>query len=203
MQFLCRQLAAVKTSPRPRAGRVLFTSRFAPIAVASTLSYHPLMNCSCGADFASAEYRDHRVWRCTGCGDLFVPTESLARLLSNLTRSFDDDGLKALRAQCRERIENLVGSNVKVELRVYQDCPVCHATMTRRSFAPGSGIVVHQCVSHGSLGRFNWLKQAEEFITRGGEMLVLTDELTAAEAKIRDLQKRESLKPSRPYIRFV
>lgn len=167
------------------------------------VGYDARMKCSCGADFVPAEYREHRVWRCAGCGDLFVPTESLARLLANVTRAFDDESLKALRAQCRERIESLVGATVKAELRVYQNCPVCLETMTRRSFAPGSGIVVHLCTSHGSLGRFNWLKQAEEFIARGGEVLVLMDELAAAETKIRELERRGSHRPPRPYMTFV
>lgn len=164
--------------------------------------YDARMQCACGQSFSPSEYRDHRVWRCAQCGDLFVPTESLASLLANVQRSFDDQSLRALRAQCRERMEMLVSAPVKAETRMYRDCPVCAQSMTRRSFAPGSGIVVHLCAEHGSLGRFNWLKQAEAFTAGGGEMLVLMDELAAAEAKIRDLQRRESPRPSRPIQLF-
>lgn len=148
--------------------------------------------CPCGKNFHLVESYSETAYQCEGCGNLFISAENLESVLSGLTRTYTMTDLEDLRVQCRGRIDALVAA-VRSDARLYYDCPVCEKAMSRRAFASGSGIVVHQCPAHGTLGTFNWLRQAVQFIEKGGEVLVMKEELEAANAKVRELQNQRDL----------
>lgn len=158
------------------------------------------LSCACGKNFQPSTAYGEPVSQCEGCGNLFIAQNHLDRILAGLKRAYTPPELEELRAQCRERQDNLV-STVRADARMYYICPVCEHTMVRRAFAAGSGIVIHQCPRHGSMGPFNWLKQAVEFVEKGGEVLVLQTELETAKSRINELQnKPEGTRRRGPYF---
>jgi hypothetical protein len=57
--------------------------------------------------------------------------------------------------------------------------------------------VIHHCSSHGVLGAQGWLEEAMDFITKGGEVLALKEELETTRAE-REKFRQEALKEPRP-----
>lgn len=139
---------------------------------------------------------------CLGCANVFISHAALESALAGLTRAFTMQDLEALRAQCRERVHALVSAPVRAQARIYEQCPVCQSVLTRKAFASGSGIITYVCAEHGVLGGFNWLKQALEYIARGGEVLMLREELAVTQERLAQIRARENAKtrPRGPYL---
>ncbi len=60
----------------------------------------------------------------------------------------------------------------------------------RRALLPNSGIVTHHCEKHGVLGEPTWLEDAVAFISGGGEVLALQDEVAKLHAKVDGLESK-------------
>ena len=75
--------------------------------------------------------------------------------------------------------------------RVYHDCPQCGDRMSRRAFAPQSGIIVNLCVAHGLITSNADLLLAMNFIQRGGEMLTIAHQVEELEQQLTEASHQE------------
>jgi uncharacterized C2H2 Zn-finger protein len=155
-------------------------------------------DCRCKGQLKREERDGRKLYRCESCGSVFLPKEDFADLFKNMVRQFKPADLEELNKLCKRRREKLVAaaSDEKFK-RLYFNCPECGQQMARKAFSRLSGIVIHHCSSHGVLGAQGWLEEAMDFITKGGEVLALKEELETTRAE-RETFRHEALKEPRP-----
>ncbi len=153
------------------------------------------MRCACGGTFAEAVELGTPVRRCGGCGRLFLERAERSRAFAGRVRRFTPESLQALGRAGQARLEALQARAAADPL--YADCPDCGRRMGRRAFSPRSGIVVHECPEHGTLGSPSWLAEAVAFIEGGGEVLALQDEVRRLAARSKELERRAD-RPAEP-----
>lgn len=136
--------------------------------------------CPCGQTMSSYRARGALAHRCDRCGCVFISHSEFREWTARLRRSYTLVDLRELRERCRERMGALLRVSLGIAEPAYPPCPICRTPMVKRSFAGGSGIPVYDCRSHGQLGAFNWLQQVLDFVTNGGEYLVVERELRCA-----------------------
>ncbi len=153
------------------------------------------MTCACGGTYLGALELGTPVRRCDGCGRLFLERAERSRAFAGRVRRFTPESLEALGRAGQARREALQARAADEPL--YADCPACGRRMGRRAFSPRSGIVVHECAEHGTLGDPGWLADAVAFVEGGGEVLALQDEVRRLSARAKELERRAD-RPAEP-----
>lgn len=146
------------------------------------------MTCACGGTFVGGLELGAPVRRCDRCRRLFLARADRDRPFAALTRRFTPESLSALQRAGQARLEALQARAAEESL--YADCPACGRRMGRRAFSPRSGIVVHECPEHGTVGGPGWLAEAVAFVEGGGEVLALRDEVRRLSARGQELERR-------------
>lgn len=131
--------------------------------------------CRCGSILKNLEFPGCKASQCEACGYLFLPKEYKEEAFSAVERKFTETILEDLEQTCHTRRDKLL---LREEGEVlYRNCPECNEQMARKNFGHVSGVIVHECMNHGIAGDIGWLEQAQDFIRKGGEILVLRSQL--------------------------
>ena len=129
---------------------------------------------------------------CDDCQLAWLTHDDFDALLAKVERRFRPTDLEALQTECRQRQRELAARAFDDSVRVvYHDCPQCGDRMSRRAFAPQSGIIVNLCDAHGLITSNADLLLAMNFIQRGGEMLTIAHQVEELEQQLTEASHQE------------
>jgi len=146
---------------------------------------------------------------CPSCGCCWATRASMQAAIEGIERRFTAETLAALRTECTERRRAALTAPSPSGV-AYRKCPVCGVQMHRKAFAPRSGIVAEVCAVHGFLLGAGQLEAIREYVTRGGEMLVLeaanqqlVEQLSDLKRKVTDLEQARAQTAGSVEVFFV
>ena len=137
----------------------------------------------CRKDLAEVETPAGPALGCDGCAHVWLEANRLEALQASAERSYTPDDVHSLRAESKARKRAALQRPV-----VYCRCPACGNQMLRRTFGEVSFLLVHFCAAHGFWIHREELEGIASYVSRGGEILEMTNATARLEERLRDLE---------------
>ncbi|MHC4731945.1 MAG: hypothetical protein ACYS6Z_15330, partial [Planctomycetota bacterium] len=120
---------------------------------------------------------------CDECAHVWLEAHRLEALQASAERRYTADDVRSLRAESKARKHAALQRPV-----VYCSCPACGNQMLRRTFGEVSFLLVHYCAAHGFWIHREELDGIASYVSRGGEILEMTNVTEKLEERLRDLE---------------